>query len=179
MKLQEALTEKTISDLGIELYDAVEQEDQGRADRAQSMMVATLLNDGWSSAAISKFINSIKSAGSKKDILKILVRTMHLKEAVEEPTVYKLSFTVPFVSKENSTAAVREALKFVEKNRMKIVKQKIVPGPKFKAGQDEEVMNIDIYVSVKTKYDRYRVKRLIQKKYKLNDLSYSKKDGEI
>ena len=179
MPLEEKVRVDVI-ELIYDMFHAMQKGYETEQERAQAMIIGRLLNAGYNDISLKKILDGVKSAGNIKDIEQLIadyLTPMSESMNLEAPEIYKASILIPMVQKDNVKSAIKELLRDVETNRMKILKKSVKPGPVFKVNE-EDILNVVVIMKIRTQMDRYRIKRSLQPKYTIQKLSYSRKDAE-
>jgi len=175
MKLREVRNTGSIPQLSRDLFNAMKGNKTRDVENLQAFLVTRLMEKNWQDRDVNKYISAIKSANSSKDVEKMIGRyfASEINES-SEIVKYKLSVIIPFVEKSNISAAVKQYLRHLQKNGMKVLKRKI-KSSEYNIN-DQEVANVYVDTITSTNLDRDMIKKVIQPKYKIDKLSYTEKD---
>ena len=192
MKLREVIDEEgRYENLVIDFYNKLKTNNPRESDKAQAMLVTSLLTNGWTDPYIKKILNSIHMAGSEADVMKVITRiNMDLKEALlyetNEMVTYKLKLTIPAIKKDDLRYAMNKLMTTLKNGKIKVVKKKLLPtvgidlgsggNEADEEGSEEQWMNIPVLLKIRTKLDRRRILKTLGSDYKIDDLSYTKND---
>ena len=178
MKLKEAVANKGSDfDLMIQFWNNSESEDTRGMEEAESLLTASLLNKGWQRTAIQGLMNKLKNAMSLMDVYKVSSR-LRVNESVE-PKTHTATITIPIVDKKNAKAAIKDLLLYIQRNKTKVISHKVLSGGVYDVGGEDgdEAFNISVKLKLQTKYDRHRMKKILEPRYKIEKLSYDRGDA--
>jgi len=92
--------------------------------------------------------------------------------------LHKLSLIIASVQESNTSASVKEMIRYLKNKHIKVKSAKVEKLIPFDI-EDEKYYNIQVLLKIMCDYDRYQIKNIIEPKYKIEKLSYNKSDGDV
>jgi hypothetical protein len=175
-QLQEELDTERIQDLTLDLYKKIKFGDDREADAAQGLLVTALMSNGYTDPSVGELLNSVKSASSMADITKVIARLkINEQDMVEQPEVYKIALTIPFVKKDDVKFAINQLKQKIKNAKIKLLKINVGKTVSTKL-EDDEVMNLPVTLKIRTTKDRRRITKVFTPQYRIDNMSYSRND---
>ena len=195
MKLREVVNRGNVEDLVIQYVKALADQDQQGVNDARAQLSAMLMGKGWDRQDTVRCINDLMAIGDLKDAYKVmakwgLTRDEYANVTAESPidrlNKFKASVTIPMVDKKNAKSEVRSMVSLFKRKGIQVVNPKIKVVASFKLPstsdgkeEDDDVVDIEVQMIMKTKMERDNLYDAIEPEFELTSVDELDDHGKL